>query len=68
MDTGGGVPGFGNGRPALAAVAAACATWVLTLCATVVQATVIAVTRPGVITLSMIMMLFTPAIGPGQPG
>ena len=40
MDAGGGVPGFGNGRPAFAAAAAACATLVLMLFATVVQATV----------------------------
>src|SRR5690348_4230538 len=36
MDTGGGVPGFGKGWPAFAAAA----TWVLTLFATAVQATV----------------------------
>src|SRR6185437_7046334 len=36
MDTGGGVPGFGNGWPAFAAAA----TWVLTLFATAVQAMV----------------------------
>jgi hypothetical protein len=35
-----GVPGFGNGRAAFTAAAAACATWVLTLSATAVQATV----------------------------
>src|SRR5690242_19014072 len=46
MDAGGGVPGFGTGWPAFVVLdsprppAAACATWVLTLFATVVQATV----------------------------
>lgn len=39
MDAGGAL-GFGNGRPAFATAAAACATWVLMLSATVVQATV----------------------------
>src|SRR5690242_15557401 len=36
MDAGGGLPGFGKGWPAFAA----CATWVLMLSATAVQATV----------------------------
>jgi hypothetical protein len=45
MDAGGRVPGFGNGRPAFPAAAAACATWVLTLSATVVQATSVTLLR-----------------------
>src|ERR1700760_5039947 len=46
MDAGGGLPGFGNGWPAFPALdwpgppAAAAASWVLTLFATAVQATV----------------------------
>ena len=42
MDAGGAVLGFGNGRPAFAAAA----TWVLTLFATVVQATVPSTASP----------------------